>query len=97
MTTFRIVFHFGIPPSAYDASRSSSGTSFSISSVFLTTTGSINRTSASDTANALCGNPSVVTHSAKMNSAATIEGTPARMSTMNVVTLARRPLPYSTR
>ena len=44
-----IVFHFGMP-SAYDASRSSSGTSFSISSVLRTTTGSISSTSASDTA-----------------------------------------------
>ena len=32
-----------------------------------------------------------------MNSAATIEGTPARMSTMNVVVRANHPRPYSTR
>ena len=30
-------------------------------------------------------------HSAKMNSAATIDGTPVRMSTMNVVIRANRP------
>ena len=57
-----------------------------------------NNTSASDTANALCGNPIVVTHKAKTNSAATIEGTPVRMSTMNVVSLPSFvPPPYSTR
>ena len=37
-TTFMIVFHFGTP-SAYDASRSSLGTSLSISSVERTTDG----------------------------------------------------------
>ena len=62
-----------------------------------TTTGSINNTSASDTAKALCGNPNVAIHRAKTNSAATIEGTPARMSTMKVVTFAKVPRPYSTR
>ena len=36
-------------------------------------------------------------NAAKMNSAATIEGTPARMSTMKLVVFARRPRPYSTR
>ena len=36
-------------------------------------------------------------NAAKMNSAATIDGTPARMSTMKLVSLASRPRPYSTR
>ena len=62
-----------------------------------TTTGNISRTSASDTAKALCWNPSVAIHRLKMNSAATIEGTPASTSTMNVVTRANRLVPYSTR
>ena len=62
-----------------------------------TTTGSINSTRASETANALCGKPNVAIHNAKMNSAATIDGTPARMSTMNVVSSRTTPRPYSTR
>ena len=36
-------------------------------------------------------------HRLKMNSAATIEGTPASTSTMNVVSRTSRPEPYSTR
>src|SRR5687768_16153912 len=95
-TIFTIVFHFGTP-SAYEASRSSSGTRRNISSVERTTTGSMSSTRASDTANALVSNQNVVTHSANTNSAATIDGTPDRMSTMNVVMRANRPLlPYST-
>ena len=43
-----IVFHLGTP-SAYEASRSSFGTSRSISSVVRTTTGIIRITRASDT------------------------------------------------
>ena len=96
ITTFRMVRHCGIP-NANDASRSSSGTSLSISSVLRTTTGSMSSTRASDTAKALCGNPSVAIQSANTNSAATIDGTPARTSTMKVVTFAKRPRPYSTR
>ena len=46
-TILAIVFHFGTP-SAYDASRSSFGTSFSISSVERTTTGIMSSTRASD-------------------------------------------------
>ncbi len=62
-----------------------------------TTTGNISRTNANDTAKALCWNPRVAIHRLKMNSAATIEGTPASTSTMKVVTRANRPEPYSTR
>ena len=40
------------------------------------TTGSISRTSASDTAKALCSKPSVVIQTLKTNRAATIDGTP---------------------
>ena len=54
-------------------------------------------TKAKATASELCGNPIVAIHSAKMNSAATMDGTPAKMSTMNVVVLANHPRPYSTR
>ena len=61
------------------------------------TTGSMSSTSASDTMNALCGQPRMLMNAAKTNSAATIEGTPARMSTMKLVVFASRPRPYSTR
>ena len=44
-TTFTMVFHFGTP-SAYDASRNSFATSFSISSAERTTTGVINTDNA---------------------------------------------------
>ena len=53
VTMRMIVFHLGIPK-AKPASRRSCGTSLSISSVDRTTTGSISRTRASDTASALC-------------------------------------------
>ena len=58
-----MVFHFGTP-SAYDASRSSFGTSLSISSVDRVTTGSISRTSVSETEKPLRSCPSVVMYTA---------------------------------
>jgi hypothetical protein len=63
MTTLMIVFHLGTPR-AYDASRRSSGTIRSISSDDRTTTGTISRTSASDTAKALRSKPKVAIHTA---------------------------------
>ena len=62
-TTFMIVFHFGTP-SAYDASRSSLGTSLSISSVERTTVGIIRMTRARVTANGTRCSPIVETHRA---------------------------------
>ena len=56
MTTSTTVFHLG-SPNAYDASRSESGTSFSISSVDRRTVGSMRRTSARDAAIALRPRP----------------------------------------
>ena len=63
MTTFAIVFHFGTP-SAYDASRSESGTSLSISSVDRSTTGSISSTRAMPTAKRERPEPKMVMNSA---------------------------------
>jgi hypothetical protein len=61
------------------------------------TTGSMSSTRARATMNALCGAPRMLMNAAKMNSAATIDGTPARMSTMKLVVFANRPRPYSLR
>src|SRR5699024_8262261 len=69
-------------------SRSSSGTSLSISSVERTISGSMSSTSARLTANALRFSCRKVTHTPKMKMAATTEGTPARTSTMKVVGVA---------
>ena len=60
-TILRIVSHFGIP-SAYDASRSSPGTS-SISSVERTTTGASGSISAMEAAKPERSSPSVRTNS----------------------------------
>ena len=62
-TTLTIVFHLGTPR-AYDASRSSLGTSFSISSVERTTTGIISSTRARQTAKPTRWKPNVVTQTA---------------------------------
>ena len=62
-TTLRIVRHFGMP-SAYDASRSSSGTRRSISSVARTISGIISMTRASDTSQPALLPPSVTMNTA---------------------------------
>jgi hypothetical protein len=69
----------------------------SISSVERTTTGIMSSTRARQTAKPTRWKPKVVTHTAYTKSAATIEGTPLRMSTMKEMARARRPRPYSTR
>src|SRR5699024_564108 len=95
MTMLTMVFHLGTP-SAYEASRSSSGTSLSISSVDRTMSGIMSSTRARLTAKALSSNWNVVIQMPKMKIAATTEGTPARTSTMNVVGLASLESGYST-
>ena len=97
-TTLAIVRHFGTPR-AYDASRRSSGTSRSISSVERTTIGIISSDSATEppiparrTARRCRMN------SANANRPATIDGMPVITSTRKVMPRASRlPLPYSTR
>ena len=97
-TTLMIVRHFGTPR-AYDASRRSSGTSRSISSVERTTIGIISSDSATEPPkpNRICG-PKISTNRASANRPATIDGMPVITSTRKVIQRARRvPLPYSTR
>src|SRR5690625_214304 len=93
MTTFMIVRHFRTP-SAYDASRSSSATTSSISSVDRTTTGIIRTLSAKAAAKPVltdcsaCGEDPRVSSTNKLkpanaNKPATIEGIPVITSTKN--------------
>ena len=95
-TTLTIVFHLGTP-SAYDASRSSFGTSLSISSVERTTTGIIRSTSASAHGEADPLEPEGRDPDRVDEQAATIEGMPVMMSTMKLTARASLPRPYSTR
>ncbi len=88
--------HLGTPR-ASEASRSSLGTSFSISSVERTTTGIIRMASASAPAKPDGWKPRIMIQKLKMNRPATIEGMPVMTSTKNVTALASFPVPYSTR
>ena len=95
-TTFRMVRHFGMPR-AREASRSSFGTSLSISSVERTTTGIIRIVSASEPGEAGGLQLSIISMIDRMNRPATIDGMPVMTSTKKVTALASAPLPYSTR
>ena len=97
-TTFAMVRHFGTP-SAYDASRSSFGTSRSISSVERTTTGIISTASAIEPMMPMrMPGPKKSANSAYANRPATIDGMPVMTSTRKVMPRASRfPAPYSTR
>ncbi len=97
-TIFTTVRHFGTP-SAYDASRSSLGTSRSISSVDRTTTGIMRTASAIDPMKPIrMPGPKNSANSAYANRPATIDGMPVMTSTRNVMPRASRlPSPYSTR
>ena len=95
-TTRTMVVQRGTPR-AREASRSSLGTSFNISSVVRTTTGIMRSTSARQTAKPTRWKPKVPTHTAYTNRAATMDGTPVRMSTMKLTARASRPRPNSTR
>ena len=96
-TTFTMVSHFGTP-SAYAASRSSFGTSLSISSDARTTTGIISTASATEpTAPIRTPGPKISANSAYANRPATIDGMPVMTSTKNVIALPSRVGPYSTR
>ncbi len=96
-TTLTIVRHWGTP-SAYAASRSSFGTSFSISSVERTRIGIISTLSATDPMNPIrTPSPANSANRAYANRPATIEGIPVMTSTSSVIHFASRPRPYSTR
>ena len=96
-TTLTIVRHFGTP-SAYAASRSSFGTTLSISSVDRTTTGIISTDSATEPAKPTRTlGPKNSENRANANRPATIDGMPVITSTKNVIAFASRPRPYSTR
>lgn len=94
-TTFRMVRHFGMPR-AREASRSSFGTSFSISSVERTTTGIIRIVRASAPIRPEGSRPAI-SMIERMNRPATMDGMPVITSTKKVTALASGPLPYSTR
>ncbi|CAM5394587.1 hypothetical protein STANM309S_04711 [Streptomyces tanashiensis] len=95
-TTFRMVRHLGMPR-AREASRSSFGTSLSISSVERTTTGIIRMARAIAPAKPEGPKPSIRFQVARMKRPATIDGMPVMTSTKKVTAWASFPPPYSTR
>lgn len=95
-TTLRMVRHLGTPR-ARDASRSSFGTSLSISSVERTTTGIIRIASAIEPAKPDGPKPRIRIQTERMNRPATIDGMPVMTSTKKVTARASLPRPYSTR
>ena len=96
-TTLTTVSHLGTPR-AYEASRSSFGTSRSISSTERMTTGVMRTASATAPMSPdRYAGPMMSVNSAKANRPATIDGMPVITSTRNVIPRATGPRPYSTR
>ncbi len=96
ITTRTMVSHFGMPRARL-ASRSSFGTSLSISSVERTTVGIIRMVRARLPAKPVYGMSRTRIHTVRTKRPATIEGTPIITSTKKVTILASRLPPYSTR
>src|SRR5581483_3720415 len=94
-TTEMMVRHRGTPRAKL-ASRSESGTSFSISSADRTTTGSMSTARANPAARPEKPWPSPSTQKAKMNRPATMDGMPVMTSTRKRTAERSGPRPYST-